>query len=528
MDGIGYTRRNPQNNLLNLFAQNALAGFGSAVGQHAGHGLGALAGLGFEKLGKATGLLGPSKELIDILSAQGMNENQARAFSELDPRAQQQLLQNLGAAKQAEQQRQALGNIEQLSQKPSAQQAISEQDQEKIAKKPATFFQDEEMPSSQEMYLTLKKAGVDDKTAKDFMKEYNADRKEFLKEKREDIKESKEYAKTIDKDASTAKDSNKRILRQFEILKEGKLPGAVTGTLSEMLGKVGLSLPALINGDAEEFKKLSAEYGKLITNYFPGRVTNIMIEQFMQTVPTLLQSDEGRLRVMNNLYNLNEAALIHEAVKKEIIKENGGKIPRHLQEEIMERAEEQLESLAERTIKGESSIPGFEQAMKSAEKRVSKQRGAAIAGGLLGAIPGVLAAGSGAQAGAALGSIGGPMSALGGAALGGLAPLALSGLLGSALGERLAGFGNPDYERDINNLRNLASSKKQTTKQKQQELDKYLASQYRHFTHGEPSTLSGLLGTLGKIRSRFRNADSKRKQEELDKYLASQYRHFTR
>lgn len=402
----------------NVFLENALAG----LGQQAGRGLGYGLGLGASKLGRLAGLGGPSEELKQLLISQGMSEKEAQAFSDLDPRAQQQLLQNLGAVQQGEQQKKAFEQFEESQTKPG---------------KPleGTEVIPEILPSYREMYASLKKAGVDPKTAKEYLKEYP-------KEEEETLKKPKELIETIDKGAKAAKESNPRLLRMYELVKKGKLNAPTTASFVNTLQKgifgLGVDLSGLLlSPDSEEFQKLTSDFSKLIANYYPGgKITNVMIDQFMKTVPTLMQSDQGKLRVINNLMNVNTAAMLNEQAKKEILKETKGKIPANLEQLIQSKIGKELDVLAEKFARGESVLPEYEQVSEQAKSRGIKKLAAmipgAVAGGLLGAaIGGPIGVIPGAITSATTGSLG----ALGGAAGADVGITGLYDLLGS-LGKR--------------------------------------------------------------------------------------------
>lgn len=83
-----YQSRPPAGQLL---LEGLAGGLGNAAGQQIGKGLGSLVGLGAEKIG----LTGPSKEEIGLLENMGLTKEQAKGFSRLEPRAQQQILTNL-------------------------------------------------------------------------------------------------------------------------------------------------------------------------------------------------------------------------------------------------------------------------------------------------------------------------------------------------------------------------------------------------------------------------------------------------
>lgn len=436
----------------NVFLENALAG----LGQQAGRGAGQLAGAGLGKLGRLAGIGGPSNELVQLLVSQGMSEQEARAFADLDPRAQQQLLQNLGAVKQQQQREQSFKALptamqqQELTQEGAEiQPDIAKQLVEEETKKEEPVF----IPSYSEMYSDFLRQGVDEKIAKNVLKDYD-------KQYNELTKESKEFSKEIDEKAKAAKESTPRLKKMYKLVEKGDLAPAQFASLLKtvengihVLG-IGFDMNALMNGDSQEFAKLSSDFSKLISNYFPGgRITNVMIDQFMKTIPTMVQSDEGKLRVISNLMNLNEAAEVYARAKKEIIKESKGKIPLNLQELIQERVGPELAELEENYLSGNvKSLPGFKETEKKAHRKGIFEKAGAVTGGGLGGLAAGRALGSaGAHIGGRLGGLFGPagmaLGALGGYGLGALGGSLLSGLdLGQEQGL------SPDLTQRLNAL----------------------------------------------------------------------------
>jgi hypothetical protein len=442
---IGNFNSEQPRGLGNLFLENALAG----LGQQAGRGAGYLAGAGLGKLGRLAGIGGPSNELVQLLMSQGMSEQEAKAFSDLDPKAQQQLLQNLGSLKQQQQREQsfkalptAMQEQELTQQGAEIQPDIAEQLTEEETKKEAPVF----IPSYSEMYSDFLRQGVDEKTAKNVLKDYD-------KQYTELTKESKEFSKEIDDKAKAAKESTPRLKKMYNLVEKGDLAPAQVASLLKtvengihLLG-IGFDMNALMNGDSQEFAKLSSDFSKLISNYFPGgRITNVMIDQFMKTIPTMVQSDEGKLRVISNLMNLNEAAEVYAKAKKQILKETKGKIPLNLQELIQERVGPQLAEIEENYLSGNvKSLPGFKETEKKAQRKGTFETYGALAGGSLGGAGlGALGARIGGRVGAALG----PVGALTGYGLGALGGSLLSGLSGLGGGEELS----PEIAQRLNAL----------------------------------------------------------------------------
>ena len=363
--------------LIGQFGGGLAEGLGSGLGQQAAKGIGALGSLGARKIG----ITGPSKQEIELLVAQGLTPEQALAFSDLSEPAQRQLLANLGLQKQQQKTSTAyegIGGLAGIGGAPGMpQQEGAPQDQQAAAEQPAgqepiNGVEPVFMPKPTDIYAYMKQAGLDSKQAKDYTSEY---RKDYDK----DIKAADDYIAGIKTDAKGAKGSNSRLDRMYELVTKGSLPPATVATIIDALEKgingivnFGVDLHGIMSGDAQEFNKLSKDFIKEAKNYFGSRVTDNDIKLLLKTVPDLAQSDEAKLRLINNLKIMNEGALVKSNAIKEIKAMYGGRTPSNIEELVEAKVGDQLDVLAEKLKKGESIIPGYEKALKSTKGDIGK------------------------------------------------------------------------------------------------------------------------------------------------------------
>jgi hypothetical protein len=193
-------------------------------------------------------------------------------------------------------------------------------------------------------------------------------------------KESMAYVNDISKQYKAAEESNKRLNRMEHLIKKGNLPnstwyrffksasevgshgsdvlglGKIVGILANPIGGAGLSAQRAKSSDVEEFEKLSADFIKNAKDFFPGRVTNTELESFLQTIPTLAQSDQGKLAIIENIKSFNKAAEVRDKALKAIIKANGGKRPANLSALVDELVGPELDKLSE-TFKSRTHKP---------------------------------------------------------------------------------------------------------------------------------------------------------------------------
>lgn len=204
-------------------------------------------------------------------------------------------------------------------------------------------------------------------------------RKEAREERREEREERKlshaEQAKAdketlpvyqeVNKVAKAAKDSNIRLGRMEELINKGKVQTDILmrglRTLEEIpyFGKFfEVVKQTFTNPDTQEFEKLSADFVKDAKQFFGNRITQQEVALFLKTVPSLMQSAGGQKRVIRNMRIFNEAAQARQKAMNSIIKENGGKRPRDLEELIEERTNDTINNLANEFKQGPNDRQG--------------------------------------------------------------------------------------------------------------------------------------------------------------------------
>lgn len=151
------------------------------------------------------------------------------------------------------------------------------------------------------------------------------------------------YADTLENDFLAAKNENLRLDRMDELSKSDKVS---TPLMIKSLEKLGLPIGILSNPNTEEFRKLETDFIRDAKYIFPGgRITDYDIKSFLQTVPTLMNSPEGRERIIQNRRLMNEAKLIKYNEYKKILKENNGRKPPNLFIQLEERVQPQIQKL---------------------------------------------------------------------------------------------------------------------------------------------------------------------------------------
>jgi len=159
-----------------------------------------------------------------------------------------------------------------------------------------------------------------------------------------EAKRQSDYANEIVKDYKSVESTKNDLKQMVALAKTGKLstPGMV-----KALNTFGIPVGVLNNPLTEAYQKLENNFVKGVSNFFPGQVRVYEAQTYMKTIPSLLNTDEGKQIVAKNLQLENEAKEIRYNAYKDILKENKGKKPRNLDIEIAERTNDKLNKLGD-------------------------------------------------------------------------------------------------------------------------------------------------------------------------------------
>lgn len=109
--------------------------------------------------------------------------------------------------------------------------------------------------------------------------------------------------------------------------------------------------------DSEEFEKLSQDFLKGAKSIFGSRITDRDLQEFLKMIPTLANTDKGKLAIIRNMELFNKGSKLRYDAMKDIIRENNNKRPADLQFLIDERIKPQLDKIAEEFINEDEEVP---------------------------------------------------------------------------------------------------------------------------------------------------------------------------
>jgi hypothetical protein len=158
----------------------------------------------------------------------------------------------------------------------------------------------------------------------------------------------------------------------------GGLIGSVINPLVRGIGSAGLAAQRAGSPDVEEFEKLSNDFIREAREIFGARVTDQDLRAFMQIIPTLMQTDAGKNRIIENMRAFNQANHVRYNAMKQIIEANGGKRPANLEFLVDEFTQPQLEKLADQFKQGivtTTALPPKQTVTRATKSNPRKQIG---------------------------------------------------------------------------------------------------------------------------------------------------------
>jgi len=165
-----------------------------------------------------------------------------------------------------------------------------------------------------------------------------------------EAKRVSELSSEIENEYKAAQAEDMRLDRMGVLDKEGKVS---TPLLIKALDFISLPIGILQNPATEEYRKLEADFTRDVSKVFPGgKITNYELMSYLKTIPSLMNSPEGRKAIIRNRKLMNEAKKIKFDEYKKIIKENNGKRPPNLGILLEDRIADRIVEIEDKFIEG--------------------------------------------------------------------------------------------------------------------------------------------------------------------------------
>ena len=205
---------------------------------------------------------------------------------------------------------------------------------------------------------TLKLRQDEMKLAKDKFKSEKAamGRKEEVQKQDKIDKEYKPLMKDINKKAEAALTDRARYLEMKRINEEGDLGSNAFNIFADALEHglfgLGINLTSLQTADAQAMKKLSKDFVKNVKEIIgTSRITQAEIMLYLSTIPNLMQSPEGRARIIDTNLELIKLSDSKQKMASDLIKKNGDKIPANFDTKLFSKMRPKLEKFEKNILK---------------------------------------------------------------------------------------------------------------------------------------------------------------------------------
>ncbi len=140
-------------------------------------------------------------------------------------------------------------------------------------------------------------------------------------------KENTSFLKDQQEKKEVYQQMGKKIGRLDTLNNSGKLPSGA-GLLNIKYESDGtLRVPAWSSPEAQSFEKTIAEFSKLAKDYFGSRVTNFDLQSFQQTLPRLLNSEQGRKLILKQMDIVNKIESLYANAYVDVLKKDGVRYP---------------------------------------------------------------------------------------------------------------------------------------------------------------------------------------------------------
>jgi len=148
-------------------------------------------------------------------------------------------------------------------------------------------------------------------------KERTAKEKEYFKKNEPELIKIADHLQNLDIEDT-------RFARLEKLFQEGKFPSAFTSALFSKDGQLRPLAASFVSPEAQEAIKLIQDNLSGAKDTFGARVTNFDVANYLKRLPSLLNTPEGRQRVLRDLRSINQINRLYDEGILEIFDERGG------------------------------------------------------------------------------------------------------------------------------------------------------------------------------------------------------------
>jgi hypothetical protein len=125
-------------------------------------------------------------------------------------------------------------------------------------------------------------------------------------------------------------------------------------TSAVFLEHLGIPLGALENPASELYNKLSQDLLKGLPETYGSRILKVEVDNFLKTIPTLMNSPDGRRMIASNMLKLGEMKEVYyNAMRREQekIETNKEQYPRDFQQKVFDQVKPQIDRINDEFVK---------------------------------------------------------------------------------------------------------------------------------------------------------------------------------
>lgn len=161
-------------------------------------------------------------------------------------------------------------------------------------------------------------------------------------------------------------DTKPKVMQMQKLATDDELIGPTGAVFMDLLG---IPLGALENPASELYNKVSLDLLKGLPETYGNRILKVEVDNFLKTIPSLLNSPEGRRMIASNILKLGEMKEVYykEMRKQQMAFLDGNKpLPRDFQQRVFDQVKPQIDKINNEfvqlsTIKAvpENTVPFF-------------------------------------------------------------------------------------------------------------------------------------------------------------------------
>lgn len=197
------------------------------------------------------------------------------------------------------------------------------------------------------------------------LREKRGEKELGLKQQKIDIEKEKLKLQKIDKSFADQKDfidQTTSSYKSFETDTKPKLlqmqaipdEDLASPTASVFLDKLGIPLGALADPASELYQKLSLDLLKGLPEIYGNRILKVEVDNFLKTIPSLMNSPDGRRMIASNMLKLGEMKEVYYNQMRQMQKDsldNEKPLPKDFQQRVFDQVKPQIDRINDQFVK---------------------------------------------------------------------------------------------------------------------------------------------------------------------------------